>query len=138
MTRAQRDLFDRLVERVLESLPGAVLDALEEMPLVVLDAPSPQMLADLEMAPEDIDELAGLHSGFANTETSLELSGELPSQIHLFRRAIIALAGGWPDDPADLPGFERALEREIRITILHEIGHQMGLTEEDLEDLGYD
>ncbi len=32
---------------------------------------------------------------------------------------------------------EAELRRQIRITILHELGHHHGLTEEDLEELGY-
>ena len=53
---------------------------------------------------------------------------------------IVAIAGGWepdPDAPDESPGGVEAVAREIRITILHEVGHHYGLSEEDLDRLGY-
>lgn len=41
------------------------------------------------------------------------------------------LAGGWERG-------EEAVREEIRVTLLHEIGHHFGLDEDDLADLGYD
>ena len=55
------------------------------------------------------------------------MAGELPDRITIFR---IPLEEEFPD-PADL-------EREIRITVLHEIGHYFGLDEDRLAELGYD
>ena len=61
--------------------------------------------------------------------------------IHLFRRGIIEEAGGWEpwldDEGIEWGGADRVLE-EIRITLLHEIGHHFGLEEDDLTALGYD
>jgi predicted Zn-dependent protease with MMP-like domain len=51
----------------------------------------------------------------------------LPATIHVYRRP---LADAFPD-PADL-------EREIRITVLHEVAHYFGIDEARLEELGYD
>lgn len=135
MTPAERDRFDALVEDALEALPPRVRPLLDEVPLVVLDEPTPEMLRDLGIDPADadaLDELCGLHSGTAITERSIE-HPELPDVIHLFRRGIVALAGGWDQEHAD----ERIYE-EVRITLLHEIGHHFGLSEEDLEELGYE
>lgn len=135
MTPAERDRFDALVEDALEALPPRVRSLLDEVPLVVLDEPTPEMLRDLGIDPADadaLDELCGLHSGTAITERSIE-HPELPDVIHLFRRGIVALAGGWDQEHAD----ERIYE-EVRITLLHEIGHHFGLSEEDLEELGYE
>ena len=56
----------------------------------------------------------------------------MPSDIHLFRDGILDLVGGW-----DVPDARQSLEEEIRITLLHEIGHQFGLDEDDLDRLGY-
>jgi len=135
LTPAERDRFDALVEDALEALPPRVRSLLDEVPLVVLDEPTPEMLRDLGIDPADadaLDELCGLHSGTAITERSIE-HPELPDVIHLFRRGIVALAGGWDQEHAD----ERIYE-EVRITLLHEIGHHFGLSEEDLEELGYE
>lgn len=135
MNAKQRGIFDALVERVISELPPAFAEFIEQTPVIVLDEPTRQMLDDLEAdegtrpAP---DELCGLHTGVADTELSVEASGVLPSQIHLFRRGIVGLAGGWAND-----GVEERIAEEIMVTLLHEIGHQLGLDEDDLEELGY-
>lgn len=137
MDDAQRNRFDALVEFVLAELPGAVHDVLAEAPLVVTDRPSDDLLADLAREGVDVDpaapeELAGLHTGVAATERSIEASGDLPSHIQIFRLGIVEAAGGW-----DAPDADERIAEEIRITILHEIGHEFGLDEDDLDELGY-
>lgn len=135
MTKAERERFDRLVEDVLEGLPPRIHDLLDEVPLVVLDEPTPDMLRDVGIDPDDpdaLDELCGLHTGTALTERSIE-SADLPTVVHIFRRGIVAEAGGW-----DAPDADDEVYEQIRITILHELGHHFGLDEDDLADLGYD
>lgn len=136
MTRDERDRFDALVEEAIEDLPEGVRALLDEVPVVVEDQPGPELLESLrkESGPDSADEdLCGLHTGVAFTERSVERSGELPAEIMLFRRGIVLSAGGW--DGAD--GDDRVYE-EIAVTLLHEIGHQFGLDEGDLERLGYE
>ena len=133
MNDARRERFDRLVELVIAGLPDAARRVLDRSPLIVLDRPDAGMLRDLGISPSDreaADEICGLHSGTPFTDESLD-APDLPSQIHLFRVGITNLAGG-PD------AGDEDLAEEIRITILHEIGHQFGLDEDDLADLGYD
>jgi predicted Zn-dependent protease with MMP-like domain len=127
------DRFDALLERVLESVPPAILELMEETAVIVLDEPTPDMLAELGMAPDEADDLCGLHTGVMATERSIEDSAVLPSQIHLFRAGIIAIAGGFGDS-----GSDARVSEQIRITLLHEIGHEYGLDEDQLADLGYD
>jgi predicted Zn-dependent protease with MMP-like domain len=136
VTDAERERFDALVEDALEALPARLRALLDEVPLVVLDQPDAPMLRDLEIDPTDdeaLDELCGLHSGTALTERSVVHSHDLPTVVHLFRRGIVLLAGGWEGPSADEEIYE-----EIRTTLLHEIGHHFGLDEDDLADLGYD
>ena len=59
----------------------------------------------------------------------MELDGVLPSQIHIYRLGIVREAGGWSNTDE--------IREQIRITILHEVGHEMGLDEDDLDELGY-
>ena len=136
MTDAERDRFDALVDDAMGSLPGRVRAMLEEVSVVVLDEPEPAMLKDLGVnlaeEPDALDEICGLHTGTMLTEKSVE-HGDLPTVIHLFRRGIVAVAGGWGQDRAD-----EAVYEEVRVTLLHEIGHHFGLDEDDLEELGYD
>lgn len=132
---ADRRRFDALVEEVIADLPEAFAEFIEEVAVVVLDRPDAAMLRELARElgePIDPDELCGLHTGVANTMASVADSGETPSCIHLFRVGILGLAGGW-----DGPGGEEGVYEQIAVTLLHEIGHQMGLDENDLDELGY-
>jgi predicted Zn-dependent protease with MMP-like domain len=152
LNAAERDRFDRLLEDAIEALPPAIRELIEHVPVVVLDSPTPVMLASLkrdgvlEQAADGLD-LCGLHTGVAITQRSVEDPGGWgglagggeadaesggPERIHLFRKGIIDLAGGW-----EQPQAEEEVYEEIRITLLHEIGHHFGLEEDDLEDLGY-
>jgi predicted Zn-dependent protease with MMP-like domain len=136
VTSQERDRFDALVEDAIGSLPPRIRSLLDEVPLVVLDQPEPAMLKDLGVDPADdeaLDELCGLHTGTALTQQIAAHPADLPTVIHLFRRGIVALAGGWAQAGADDEIYE-----EVRTTILHEIGHHFGLEEDDLADLGYD
>ncbi len=134
MTRKEQQRFDALVEDAIESLPGKFRRYIDEVPVVVLDEPTPDILRDLGIDPADqtaLDEMCGLHTGIAMTERSVADS-DVPTVIHLFRRGIVALAGGWDSDNADDEIYE-----EVRTTLLHEIGHHFGLDEDDLDQLGY-
>jgi predicted Zn-dependent protease with MMP-like domain len=138
MTDDEREIFDELVEDAIDQLPPRIRSLLDEVPVVVLDRPTPDMLKDLGIDPantEEADEICGLHTGTAFTEQTFERP-ELTSNIHLFRIGIVALAGGW-DDPDQEKSLDNIFE-EIWVTLLHEIGHQFGLDEDDLEKLGYD
>ncbi len=135
MTDAERERFDALLEEAIEDLPAALRARLDEVPVIVLDRPTAELLRGIEPDPEDPEglTLCGLHSGVSLTERSVERSGELPTDVHLFREGIISLAGGWDQPEADDVVYE-----EIMVTLLHELGHHYGLDEDDLERLGYD
>jgi predicted Zn-dependent protease with MMP-like domain len=125
-----RDRFDRLLEEVIEALPRGVRDLMERVPVIVDDVPDEQTLD--EMGEEDELDLLGLHSGTPFTEESVEAAPEVPPDIRLYREGIVEHAGGW-----DQPDADDRVREEVRITLLHEIGHQFGLDEDDLDRLGY-
>lgn len=129
-----QERFDALLERLLGALPDRVRAVLDEVPLHVMDEPDRLILKDLGIEPADledaVEELCGLHTGFMLTERPIELDAVLPDEIHLFRRGIALMAGGWNAD-------DETVAEQIRITLLHEIGHHFGLEEEDLDELGY-
>ncbi len=132
MTDQERERFDGLVERVLASLPEEILAIFDEAPLLVDDEPEARVLREFGMDPESAQDrasLCGLHTGVPITERSVEADGVLPSQVHIYRLGIISESGGWDDE-------DEVLE-QIRITILHELGHEFGLDEDDLAELGY-
>ncbi len=125
MTGRERRRFDELLETVLSALPRRLKTLLDEAPLIVEDHPSPALRRELGLESDDV--LCGLHSGTPLTERSIEQPDELPETIHLFREGILAHAGEW-----------QHVHHEIRITLLHEIGHHFGLDEDDLAELGYE
>lgn len=145
MTHAERERFDALLEEAMDQLPPRVRALLEEVPLIVDDHPDDPLVKTLarDWGEQPTDEFAqtlcGLHTGIPLTERSVTQSGVLPTDIRLFRQGIVNTAGGWEaaeGESAD--DVDDAVYEEIVITLLHEIGHHFGLTEEDLADLGYD
>ena len=130
MGPGERQRFDSVLERLLAGLPDDYRAMLEEAPLIVDDRPSPDLLEQLGMDGDEI--LCGLHSGIPLTEQTHDQTAELPAIMHLFREDIIDHAGGWDHDDG------AAVEREIRVTLLHEMGHHFGLDEENLRRLGYE
>jgi predicted Zn-dependent protease with MMP-like domain len=147
MDAADRDRFDQILEEVLGDMPPRIHEMLEEVPLIVEDCPSRELLDELareageDPADWDEDSLCGLHTGTANTERTVDLA-DLPSHVNLYRMGIIAEAGGFEppdDDPKEDPKVaDDAVYEQIRVTLLHELGHQFGLDEDDLARLGYE
>jgi predicted Zn-dependent protease with MMP-like domain len=140
MRSAERERFDALLEAVIAALPRRLHDLLEEAPLIVDDRPSAELCAELGVDPDE-EILCGLHSGTPLTDRSVAHGHDLPETIHIFREGVIDQAGGWEpwqDDEGEMWGGEERVREEIRITLLHEIGHHFGLDEDDLADLGYD
>ncbi|MGP1272612.1 MAG: metallopeptidase family protein [Phycisphaerales bacterium] len=128
--------FDGIVEAVILALPPRWRRAVEEdVPVIVQDRPSPDMLADLGLRddPDAGDEILGLHTGTMPTEASVDDPAAAPTVIHVFRIGLTEYVRA-PDGTVD----RLALAEEIRTTVLHELGHYFGLDEDHLADLGYD
>ncbi|MGA2264890.1 MAG: metallopeptidase family protein [Phycisphaerae bacterium] len=130
MIPQDQDRFDALLEEVLQELPAHLKSLLEEVPLVVEDEPTSQDLR--RVGARGKDTLCGLYTGIPLTRRSVEHSGTLPDVIRIFRRGILLAA-------TDRRGriTDGSLRRQIRITVLHEIGHHFGMGEADLRRYGY-
>ncbi len=126
-----RRRFDRQLEKVLEAMPPLVHHLLEKVPLHVEDHPSPEVMRQHGIRYRD--ELCGLFSGIPLTERSVAHSGTLPEVVTVYREGIFAAAA---DDEGRITA--KRLREQIRITILHELAHFHGLTEDELRDLGYE
>ncbi len=140
ITNDERDAFDELFRHVMASLPPEIHQLLESVPLAVEDHPSLAVYEEMGLDPDD-DDVCGLHTGVPITERCIEASGVVEDTLLIFRRGIIDQAGGfepWRDEVSGRSvGGPEAVREEIRITVLHEIGHHFGLGEDDLERLGY-
>ncbi len=132
LSPAIRLRFDDLLAAIIDELPPDIHALLEEVPVIVEDEPSNELLRELGMSRRR-SELCGLHSGVALTRRSVEHHARLPDQVMLFRGPIVRVVNRMK---SGRPGVAD-LEEQIRVTLLHEIGHHFGLDEEDLARLGY-
>jgi predicted Zn-dependent protease with MMP-like domain len=98
--------FERLVEEALERLPARFARLLDNVVIVVEDEPSAD---DLDLTEED--ELLGIH----------RVLPPLPDQIAIFRNPILRIARN-----------RREAVREIRETVIHELGHYFGLEDDEM------
>jgi len=113
------DEFELFVRNVMEDLPAWVHQALDNLEVLVLDAPC----ADLDPEGEG---LLGLYTGLPLPDRGVDYAGELPDVIYLFRLAHVELG---------LP--EEELRMEIAKTLIHEVAHYFGMEDEHLEDIGW-
>ena len=130
MNPRTRDRFDEQLEWVLKRLPPMIHELIEKVPLHVEDYPSEEVMDRMDV--KFVDDLCGLYTGIPIGEKSVTHSGTLPDVVTIYREGILTAAA----DPRGRITTDR-LRAEIRITILHELAHHHGLTEEDLRKLGY-
>ena len=115
--------FDAIVERCVKELPERVRQELGDVPVLVQPLPTREMLGSEDHPlPPDI---LGLFVGRHLLERSHGDVPGLPGNIYLFRRNLLRACTD-----------REELEREIRITLQHEVGHLLGLDEDDLEEWG--
>jgi predicted Zn-dependent protease with MMP-like domain len=117
--------FDNVLRQALEDLPGMFRESIRNVAIVVEDRPPDWLLDELGLPPGET--LYGFYHGIPLPERSVLDSGNLPDRISVYRGPLM-------EDFRD-PG---ELARQIRTTLLHEIGHYFGMDEEDLARLGYE
>ena len=114
--------FDRLVERAVAGIPRPFRDALGEVAIVIEDEPTPQQRRDNDLG--DGEMLYGLYEGVPRTEYGSDWVA-VPNRITLFR---LPLEEDFPD-PRDLAD-------EVRVTVIHELAHHLGIDDDRLDELG--
>lgn len=117
--------FEVLVDRALAGIPQPFRAALAEVAIVIADEPTPEQLRDNDIDPGD--GLYGLYEGVPRTEWGADWLA-VPNRIVLFRLPLEADFAD-PDELSD----------EVRITVLHELAHHLGIDDEEhLAQLGID
>ena len=117
-----RERFRQLVDEALLTIPERFRDAITNMAIVVEDAPTPQQLDEVGVEPPDT--LLGLYEGTPLTERHWAHGNTLPDKVTLFQGPI--------EDASD---DEDDLVVAIGETLIHEVGHYFGLSEEEIEEI---
>ena len=121
---ARHRRFEDLVSEVLAAIPMPFAAALGEVAVVIEDEPSPAQLRDGDLGPDET--LYGLYEGVARTEYGADWI-TVPNRIALFR---LPLEADFPDPDE--------LAEEVRVTVIHELAHHLGIDDDRLHDLGVD
>jgi predicted Zn-dependent protease with MMP-like domain len=119
---ARARAFEQLVDRALEAIPDPYRQALREVAVVIEDEPSAEQIHDNELEPWD--SMYGLYEGVPRTDYGADWAAA-PNRITLFRRP---LEEDFPDP--------RQLQEEVRLTVLHELAHHLGIDDDRLDELG--
>jgi predicted Zn-dependent protease with MMP-like domain len=105
--------FEYLVATALDSLPEQLGAMMKNVAVTVEHNPGPRGLL-------------GLYQGVPLTSRTSNYAGVLPDRITIYRQAICAIC--WS---------EAEVEEQVRKTVVHEVGHHFGISDERLEELGW-
>jgi predicted Zn-dependent protease with MMP-like domain len=114
--------FYELVERAVDGLPPELSRLLDNVAIVVDEWPD-YSTPLVSSGPGET--LYGLYEGVPLTERGAGYYGVLPDKITIFR------------GPLERDFAKDELEKQVRITVVHEIAHYFGFDEERLEELGW-
>jgi len=120
MTREQ---FRVLVSEAIDTIPPRFAPAMTNIAIVVEDAATQEVLDDLEMEPDD--ELFGLYQGTPLPERDWAFGNALPDRITLYQQTIEDFC----------QGDEDCIVMEIGDTLIHELGHYFGMSEDEIMEI---
>lgn len=115
--------FRELVEEAIDTIPRKFARKVRNLAIVIEDEASPDLIDEMEL--EDSTSLLGLYQGTPLNERGWGYGNALPDRITLFKRSI-------EDDCED---DEDAIVTAIGETLIHELGHYFGMTEEQIMDI---
>lgn len=118
--RLSREQFEQLVEKAIDSLPDDFAALLDNVVVLVEEEPTDEDLAEVEMTADEGDDLFGLYHGVSLLERDSAYSA-LPDRITIFRGPILRACAS-----------RREVVREVRDTVIHELGHYFGMEEEQM------
>ena len=109
----------------LDDLPPAVAAMLDNVDIVIEDEPTPEQIGQRSDTAGDDGSLFGLYEGVPLTQRDQTYSLVLPDKITIFRGPLQRSC----QSPAEIA-------REVRVTVVHELGHHLGVEEDRLAELG--
>ena len=116
--------FDRIVKRAIRRIPKEIRQYLDNIIISVLQQPSKSMLREMGLPSDGL--LLGLYRGVPLIERSATMPPLFPDTILLFQKPI-----------EEVCRTMEKLEEQIEVTVVHEVAHFVGITEERLRELGY-
>ena len=117
-----RKAFEALVAEAVRGLPGQFRRCLDNVAIEVQEEPSDEVLESVEIDRDDPDELLGLYWGRSiQGDSFFDAGGHLPDRVYIYRGPILRLCE-----------TESDVVREVRETVVHEIGHHFGLSDDDM------
>ncbi|QYH19099.1 metallopeptidase family protein [Corynebacterium aquatimens] len=114
MTPVTHAEFEAMINDALDTIPDEFAHHMTNMVVLARDFNA------------DNPELLGLFEGVPLTEQYSNHSGFLPDAVFIYKNALEAIC-------AD----EEELRHEVKVTVLHEVGHYFGLEEHELHELGW-
>lgn len=117
-----RDRFRQLVSEAIDTIPLRFRRELQNIAIVVEDHPSPALLEEMEIDPPDT--LFGVYQGTPLTDRRWDHGNVLPDRIAIFQEPI-----------EEVSETEEDIVTEVGETLIHELGHYFGLSEEDIEEI---
>ncbi len=121
-----REAFEKLVEKIFEQLPEKFQSSIENVRIIIEDYPSDSLTQQLRLSSRD--QLLGLYQGvpLPYRTSWYGRSPVVPDTISLYQKNIERRSR-----------TDEELERNVRETLMHEIGHYFGMTEEEIRSAGY-
>lgn len=108
--------FEAAVDDAIALVPGELLDLVDNVVILIEDEPE-----------GDDPDILGLYDGVALTERGDWGYGELPDRIFIYRNPTLRMCGSVEE-----------VREEVAITVVHEIAHHFGISDERLHQLGWD
>lgn len=124
MQRISSERFEDLVEEAIESIPNTLWERVDNLAVVVEEWPTMAQRASVDLERHRL--LLGLYEGVPLTARSHSYGMIAPDKITIFRGPILQIC----------PPDEDAIRNQVRRTVLHEIAHHFGISDDRLHELG--
>src|SRR5687768_14606966 len=118
-----REEFKALVQEAIDTIPARFAREVKNVAICIEEEPSDELLDEMEMGPDDT--LLGLYQGVPLPDRGWGHGNVLPDRITLFQRTI--------EEECD--GDEDEIVVAIGETLIHELGHYFGLSEDEIMEI---